>query len=61
MDRVERLRREAKELREHADRSDGGIARECRAEADDLDALAEEQESERLMHQQGCHRVGVGQ
>ena len=49
MDRIEQLRREAKELRERADHNEGSIARECRADADDLDVLADEQESERLI------------
>ena len=61
MDRIEQLRREAKELRERADHNEGSIARECRADADDLDALADEQESERLMHQANGHTVRVWQ
>jgi len=48
--REERLRREAEALRAHGEQVGGSIQRECAEEANDLEALRDEELSERAMH-----------
>lgn len=50
INRVDRLRADVEKLREHGMTcADASIARECEREARDLEALIEEEESEREM------------